>query len=107
MDLLDAVLIVGATLRLTRLAVVDTIAAPFRTLVLLIGRGLARDRGLIWADELVSCPHCIGFWIAVAVVASWAAWGGTAWWNLTAGALTVAYASGHLVARLDVDDEDS
>lgn len=102
---LDAALIVLAAARLTRLATVDTIGHPFRQVLRLTGLRLAGDRGLAYGDELATCPHCMGFWIALAVVGSYAAWAGPAW-RLTAGVLAVAYLAGHLVAHLDTPDPD-
>lgn len=102
---LDVALIVLATARLTRLAVVDTIAVGFRNAARWVGRTLAGTRGLVWADDLVSCPHCVGFWLSAAVVVSYAWWAGPTW-RVVAGALAVSYAVGHLVAHFDLDGTD-
>jgi hypothetical protein len=101
---LDLLLLLGFAARLIRLAVVDRIAAPFRNAVRWVGDRLGGERGLLWADDLVSCPFCIGFWISVGVVASWALVGGTVAWRLTAGAFALSYLAGHAAARLDVGD---
>lgn len=103
---LDAALIVLAAARLTRLVTVDTIGHPFRQALRWTGLHLAGDRGLVYGDELATCPHCMGFWAAAAVVVSYAAWAGPAW-RLTAAVLAVAYLAGHLVAHLDTPDPDA
>lgn len=103
--LLDVALIVLAAARLTRLAVVDSIAVTFRNGARRVGRTLAGTRGLVWADDLVSCPHCIGAWLSAAVVVSYAAWAGPTW-RIAAGALAVSYAVGHMVAHFDLDGTD-
>jgi hypothetical protein len=102
---LDLLLLLGFAARLIRLAVIDEIASPARDLVRAAGQRLAGDRGLVWADGLVSCPFCIGFWLSAALVASWALVGDTVAWRLTAGAFALSYAAGHLVARLDAGDD--
>ncbi len=101
---LELVLIVGLAARLTRLVVVDAIASRFRDWIRWIGEQIGDARGLVWADDLVTCPFCVGFWISAAVVASWATVGHTGVWRLVAAAFTLSYAAGHLVGRLDVED---
>ena len=102
---LDLLLLLGFAARLIRLVAVDSIASYLRDWVRWIGEQVGGDRGLLWADELVTCPFCVGFWISVGVVASWALVGDTAGWRLTAAAFTLSYAAGHLVARLDAEDD--
>lgn len=102
--LLDAVLLVGATARLVRLAVVDTIADPIRAgTVALAGR--VRPAAGLWAAEFWDCPFCVGWWISAAVVASWVAAGSTLMWQAVAAALSLSYVAGHAVARLDREDD--
>jgi hypothetical protein len=67
-----------AVVRLTRLAIADTIVAPLRDL--LIGtahapggaRALSGEHIIVAARpklaELLGCPWCISFWIAIGVV---------------------------------------
>lgn len=102
--ILDAALIVGATLRLTRLTVTDTVTAPLRELARRIGRALAGDGGLLWVDDLVSCPHCVSVWAATLVVVTYAVWGDHVVWRVAAATLTVAYLAGHVSARLDGEE---
>ena len=101
---LDLLLIVGASLRLTRLAVVDVISAGPRDLVRAAGYRTAGSRGLVWADNLVSCPHCIGFWITLAVAVSWWQAGNTTVWLVGTVALSVSYLVGHIVAANDMEN---
>lgn len=88
-DLLDAVLAVGATARLTRLVVHDDIAAPLRAAAVRAGER--------W-ETLAGCVWCLGFWTSAAVVGSWWAAGGSAWWTAPAAVLTVNYAAALLDA---------
>ena len=106
--LLDIALVVGMAARLTRLAVVDSIAEGARILALRIAGRIPRigARAVLWTQALVTCPYCIGFWLSAVVVASWLAWGDTLGWQAVAAVFTVSYVSGHLVARLDIDDEE-
>jgi len=102
---LDLLLLLGFAARLIRLAVVDDIADPFRAWsVATVDRHLGGRAGE-WMVALWGCPFCVGFWISVGVVASWALVGDTAGWRLTAVAFTLSYAAGHLVARLDAEDD--
>lgn len=96
----DLALIVGATCRLTRLAVVDDITAPARAAAVHTTRRIS-DRAGGWVESLLSCPHCAGFWVAAAVVASWVTVGHTAVWHAAALTLSVAYLAGHIVAAAD------
>ena len=104
LSLLDIVLLVGLAARLTRLAVVDTIAEGPRILAVRIA-GRAGNRPARWIVALLQCPYCIGFWLSAGVVGSWFAWGHTVGWQAVAGVFTLSYVAGHLVARLDVDPE--
>lgn len=105
MDLtvLDVVLVVGAAIRLTRLAVVDRIADPIRGHLIGLADRIHPTVGR-WAADLVGCPHCVGFWITGAVVGSWLAAGHTTVWQAAASILTVSYVVGHAVAHLDTED---
>jgi hypothetical protein len=83
-------LALGASLRLTRLAVTDTITQPFRTAIAMryasasalesqtaqqnsgraaISRAARRRAIWLWLVQLFECPWCIGFWISAAVAA--------------------------------------
>lgn len=61
------VLIALAAFRLWRLAAVDSITEPFH------GRLRASTHPVAqWFDSLVSCPWCLGFWLATAL--TWGVW---------------------------------
>lgn len=98
--ILDIALIIGATLRLIRLTTVDDIAAPAR--LTLIRR--SPPRLVDWTHGLLTCPHCIGFWLSAAVVTSWLWAGHRPVWQAATGILTVSYLAGHVSARLDAED---
>lgn len=56
-----------AAFRLWRLAAVDSITEPFH------GRLRASTHPVAqWFDSLVSCPWCLGFWLATAL--TWGVW---------------------------------
>lgn len=100
-------LALGATVRLVRLVVIDDAGVVVRMPVTLFAcAALGRERGARFAAALLSCPFCIGFWIALAVCASWGAWAQTTWWQVGAGTLTASYVAGHLVSTLDDDLEE-
>jgi hypothetical protein len=93
---LDVALVVGFAGRLTRLAVDDSIAEPFRNATRWLGRRLHGEIGLVWADDLVTCPWCVGAWLSLAVVVSFAAWGAPPAGRVVAAVLGVSYAVGRL-----------
>lgn len=95
-----ALLVLGAAARLTRLVTVDSIADPLRDGVRMAANRVG-PRTLVWADDLVTCPHCVGFWATLAVLATAAAWGHTAAWRFVAATLAASYVVGHLSRHLD------
>lgn len=101
-SLLDAILVLGFAARLTRLAVVDDIAEPARVAFV----KAVPTRIVAWVIALLTCPHCLGFWLSAAVVLSWLAWGSTVLWQAVAAAFTVSYLVGHVVARLDMGEDE-
>jgi hypothetical protein len=103
----DVVLLVGLSARVTRLVTVDTIMAPVRERAIYeAARRSASWDGGFWVASLLGCPHCVGFWLSLLVLASWLVWGGTTVWVTVAGAFTLSYVAGHLVGRLDMGDDD-
>lgn len=122
MDLLGWLLVLGATLRLSRLVIVDDLGKWW--LQDRIDRAMDRyaDKEIVAAnleDRLprdpwwwkyragLWCPFCVGFWIAVGVVLSYLFWGDTLVWKVIAAMLTLNYVAAHLGARLgDVRDDD-
>ena len=107
---IDVVLLLGLTLRLTRLVTADH-----------LGDWLIRDEFFApmtrwanirdpegypatWRQKLwmgLNCPFCVGFWIGTATLASFYLWHGDTAWRLVAGAFTLNYVVGHMSARLD------
>lgn len=102
MTLLDVALITGLTARLTRFVVYDDAGALVRTPIVEGARVLASTRGMRLARELLACPFCIGWWIALGVAGSWHYSNGMLW-QAFAAAGTASYVVGHVAAR--VDDE--
>lgn len=59
-----------AALRLTRLAIADSITQPFRDrIATLASRGSRSSGAWEWFEKLFSCPWCAGFWISAATTA--------------------------------------
>lgn len=95
--IIASVLVIGATARITRAITVDVIGQPIRNLFGRIGKTEL-------AAEFITCPWCVGFWVAVAAVV-------TAWHTLdypftcagtsaaAAAAFTVSYVVGQLADR--------
>lgn len=106
-DWLTLLLALGATARLTRLAVIDDAGVVLRIPIAWAARlALGEQRGEWFARSLLGCPFCIGFWLALGVGATWGVWSDERWWQVTALAFTTSYVSGHLVNTLDDDLED-
>jgi hypothetical protein len=119
--LADLGLLLGATLRTVRLVVADdfpgtwlirhpaTLWAARHDGVYTTAGGWAEpgvDYVPGWRAKLVqglSCPHCVGLWIAAAMVVLLAALGGPGhapdWWRIVAGILTLNWVAAHLGVR--------
>lgn len=110
-------LVLGATMRLTRLVVTDDIGKwfirnparswanshelPINQWTGDVENATNPDNG--WRSKLVSgldCPFCAGFWIGVLVLLTYKLFGKTALWRFVAGALTLNEITGHVGARL-------
>ncbi len=102
---MDAVLIAGSTLRLTRFVVTDDLGdILIRTPV----HDLAQRHGSREAQRLadgIDCPFCIGQWIAFGVLASYSIAkrrpATLAAWRFVATGLTLNHAVAHLAVRLN------
>ena len=104
LSLLDAVLMVGLSARVTRLIVTDSIGIVFRVPVFVGYQTLlGKDRGARFAEGLLTCPFCIGFWISGAVLLSWVQFGHTLVWQLAAGVFTLNYIQAHMNRLADGD----
>lgn len=105
------VIAILASARLFRLATVDAVGYPYRWAVAKVVNAVHPKSPAVadTIDEGAFCSFCIGFWIALGVLASALAWHDTVAWQLVVGALAVNYVSGHLSGALDADsiDEDA
>lgn len=102
----DLLLLLGATLRAVRLIVADDIPGNWwikPAAWKLMGKLPMREttRANYWGG--LSCPFCIGLWIAAAMVLILAAVGGPGhapdWWRIIAGILTLNWVAAHLGVR--------
>lgn len=83
--------------RTWRLLAVDDIALPFRNLYYkLFGRWYE------WADGLLTCPFCMGFWVTAAWLLVGLLTGGHIVWVFLAGCFAANFVGGQLNAWLDV-----
>jgi hypothetical protein len=96
---MDLLLIVGLSARITRLAVFDDAGVIIRLPIHKLGSLFGR-RGVDWADGLLECPFCFGFWASVFAASSWYLWAGTLW-QAAAAAATASYIVGQLAQRMD------
>lgn len=62
----EALVLAAASFRLWRLAAEDTLLDVPRDRVL--------TRSPEWAEDLVDCPWCLGFWISLGACVSWRMW---------------------------------
>jgi hypothetical protein len=114
----DLGLLLGATLRIVRLIVADDfpgtwlIREPATRWAMVREKYLSDDWIPGWRSKLIqglSCPFCIGLWIAAAMVLLLAAVGGPGhapdWWRIATGILTLNWVAAHLGIRAgDADD---
>lgn len=110
--MIDLLLALGMTMRLTRLVTGDDIGLWFFRGPAAMWAIRKEPNADGWRAKLqsgLSCPYCVGFWIGAGVLLSlWLAGGpGEAWepWRWVAGALMMNYVAAHIGSRLgDVDD---
>lgn len=102
---LTLLLVVLATARIWRLLVVDGITEGFRSrLICKVQDAPHKARDAF--HDLYFCPFCAGFWICSIILLTALAWRDEIAWQLIVGAFALNYVSGHLNARLDVDQTD-
>jgi hypothetical protein len=106
---LDVLLLLGMTARLSRLVTTDDLGKwwvqePAERWAVRRSAPARRQKAVNYVGGL-GCPFCIGFWIAVATTLSlWLAGGpGDAAdaWRWIAAALTLNYVAAHISAALD------
>ncbi|QDF17538.1 hypothetical protein SEA_YAGO84_6 [Gordonia phage Yago84] len=98
MTVLVLVIYVLAVMRVVRLINFDTILDPIRNTLL---KALGREHTLIY---FITCPWCVGFWVALASAIAPVLIIGWAWWAL----FPIALATSHLVgafAPLTADED--
>lgn len=96
-NILVWVLAVGATARLTRLLTVDELPLVARPRDKIIDR-YGTDH---WLSYLVTCPWCLGMWVAAAVFPAAFLAGDSLWFQVPAGILTLAMAASAVVVKTD------
>ena len=108
--LFDLLLLVLATLRVTRLVTTDNLPGQWWIYGPAYKRayGHARTSGIPWWGKYIeglTCPFCVGFWIGLVGVLSLLLVGGPGdaadWWRWLAGAFALNYVVGHVSSRLD------
>jgi hypothetical protein len=115
----DLLLLVLATLRLTRLVTTDDlgewlIVGPAYRWARIYDRDGVSAAPETWRQRLVSgltCPHCVGFWIGSSLLLILTLTGGPGHdqgastahtlWEFVTGAFALSYLVGHISARLD------
>lgn len=100
--LITFVVLLFATIRITRLIVTDKLSDPFRQFL------VDKLGASSWVTYLFFCPWCVSFWVALA--ASTVLWNTTttpdwvtlpAWAGIPAVALGMAYVVGWVLTRED------
>ncbi len=125
LTVIDIALLLGFTLRLIRLVVIDDLGGwlirePAQRWVMRRAEKSGRDWARTKAYKLVSgldCPFCVGFWLAALTMASLLVAGGpgadgslSMVWRVVAGVFTLNWVAAHVGSRLGdagyADDED-
>lgn len=123
MDILGWLLVLGLTLRLTRFIITDTLGQWWiqdpvdRAMARYAERkineskltGEAPEEPWWWKYRVgLNCPWCIGFWVGVAVVASYLLWGHNEWWRVVAAMFTLNWVVAHIATRVgDTGGDDN
>src|SRR6478736_2116088 len=100
--LVDLLLTIGLTLRLTRLVTTDNLPGQWWIYGPLYKRVAMNPRRGRWAKYLegLTCPFCVGFWIGLAVLAVLWLVGGPGhaaeWYRWAAAAFALNYLVGHV-----------
>lgn len=111
MAFVDTCLLLGLTLRLSRLITGDHVGLWFVRGPASMWAQRHEPNGDGWRAKLqlgLDCPFCIGFWLGgLALLSLWLAGGpgdAAAWWRWSAGLFALNWAVGHIAGRMgDVD----
>jgi hypothetical protein len=104
--LFDLLLLLLATLRVSRLVTTDNLPGQWWIYGPLFKRAY-QDGPKPWAKyvEGLQCPFCVGFWIGcLGLLSLWLVGGpgdAALWWRYLAGAFALNWIVGHVAARLD------
>jgi len=106
---MDVLLLVLATLRVSRLVTSDNIPGMWWIQMPLNKKAYRHGAHNLpwWAKYLdgLECPFCVGFWIGLIGLTSLALAGGpgdaAVWWRFLAAAFAMNYVVGHVAKRLD------
>lgn len=100
--LIIAALALGATLRLSRLVVEDSITQPVRTWLESRAHQPGHTRPLTaFLAAVTDCVWCTSVWVAFGVLAPVYAFQGYPWWTYPLAALTVSWLTGIAHSWLD------
>lgn len=102
---LDSILLVGATLRMTRFVTTDALSQWW--FVIPANRWAAKGERKWMAKYLdgLECGFCVGFWISLVMVVLFVALGPLGsepvWWRVLCGALALNYVTAHISSKID------
>lgn len=102
MTLLDFVLLLLATARLTRFITTDVLfETPRNALITRLISGpvespTAGIRGKV--AYLIVCDWCASVYVGAALMGAWHYWGETMWFMMTTAALSMSYGAGYLAS---------
>lgn len=85
--------------RIWRLLAVDDIGMPFRNGYYRI---FNKDGWYEWADGLLTCPFCMGFWVTAVVFITGILSSGCTLWLIVVGVFAANFIGAQLNAWLDV-----
>lgn len=98
MTLLDFVLLLLATARVTRFITTDVLFETPRNV--LITR-LVKESGHQVRDKiayLIVCDWCASVYVGAALMGAWHYWGESMWFMMTTAALSMSYGAGYLAS---------
>lgn len=98
MTLLDFVLLLLATARVTRFITTDVLFETPRNAI--VSRLVADDSSLLRARiaYLIVCDWCASVYVGAALMGAWHYWGESMWFMMTTAALSMSYGAGYLAS---------